>query len=139
MADDRMYLRCRCCGESIMVDKMWKSRSWFINNTDVNDFIEKHQYCGDSVLIDREMDSFELATENGVGYASISDDVKWTLNLKDIKKGEQFYKDRIKSLKDIIEPKDKEIELLKKRNKQLLDNIQELKNMIYNKEHNEDK
>lgn len=134
MADDRMYLRCRCCGESIMVDKMWQSRSWFINNTDVDDFIEKHQYCGDLVLINREMDSFELATENGVGYPSISDDVKWTLNLKDIKKGEQFYKDEINSLYDIIKTKDKEIKRIEKLNRQYLDNIQKLKNMLYNKE-----
>lgn len=54
MANDRMYLRCRACGDTMYLGKSFL-RGFFYENYDrdaktldekLNDFYDKHTYCG---------------------------------------------------------------------------------------------
>ena len=77
MADNRMYLRCRGCGEEIMLAKLFMN-DWHNVMTptekgqELFDFIEKHQHCCEGLEHDTcgmsplhpDFEPFELTYEN---------------------------------------------------------------------------
>lgn len=81
MADNRMYLRCKGCGQEIVLAKMYVSTGWYSASSPKEkgqrliDFIEKHQTCcnniGDidrHVEFDKYFEPFELIYENDPKY-----------------------------------------------------------------------
>ena len=82
MADNRMYLRCRGCGEAIVLSKMHVNVGWYSvmsmknKGAELFDFIEKHQTCCNTideydrhVETDRYFEPFDLIYENDPDFA----------------------------------------------------------------------
>lgn len=82
MADNRMYLRCRGCGDAMVLAKMHRSIGWYFvmsmkdNGAELFDFIEKHQTCCNTideydrhVEFDRDFEPFDLIYENDPDFA----------------------------------------------------------------------
>ena len=60
MANNRMYLRCRKCGETLMLAKYYPTTGYtvfnpFYKSSLMDAFFEVHKYCGNS----RNNDSFK--------------------------------------------------------------------------------
>ena len=82
MADNRMYLRCRGCGEAMVLAKMHTSTGWYSvmsaeqKGRELLDFIEKHHTCCNNiddyarhVETDRDFKPFDLIYENDPDFA----------------------------------------------------------------------
>ena len=82
MADNRMYLRCRGCGEAMVLAKMHTGMGWYSvmsaeqKGQELLDFIEKHHTCCNNideytrhVEFDRDFEPFDLIYENDPDFA----------------------------------------------------------------------
>lgn len=89
MADNRMYLRCRGCGEAMVLAKMNTGVGWYSvmsaeqKGQELLDFIEKHHTCCNNideyaryVETDRNFEPFDLIYENDPDFALGEDFVK---------------------------------------------------------------
>ena len=89
MADNRMYLRCRGCGDAIVLAKMHTSMGWYSvmsaeqMGQELFDFIEKHHTCCNNidkydrhVETDCDFEPFDLIYENSPDFALGEDYVK---------------------------------------------------------------
>jgi len=64
MANNRMYLKCKGCGEKFCFAKYYPSTKWYIrqdDNKEFNEWLDKHTYCG----MEHIEDNFELEYEQG--------------------------------------------------------------------------
>lgn len=82
MADNRMYLRCRGCGEAMVLAKMNTGVGWYSvmsaeqKGQELLDFIEKHHTCCNNideyaryVETARDFEPFDLIYENDPDFA----------------------------------------------------------------------
>ena len=89
MADNRMYLRCRGCGDAIALAKMNTGMGWYSvmsaehKGRVLLDFIEQHQTCCNTideyarhVEMDKDFEPFDLIYENNPNFAVGEDYVK---------------------------------------------------------------
>lgn len=79
MANNRLYIRCRNCGQTIFLAKHF-STPWDLrrNSEDIQEFFNQHYACENEFDYgdDNECyfeNSFQLVTEFGDGYPKITD------------------------------------------------------------------
>lgn len=72
MANDRLYLRCRQCGEIMLLAKHFLG-SWSFRRTEkeMQEFFDEHFICGGDE--DWWGHTFDLVSEMGEGYPEIDD------------------------------------------------------------------
>ena len=76
MANNRLYLRCRQCGEMLFLSKHFLS-PWHIDLDkleEINEFLDKHCDCANRKY-DVFWNSFDLVSEFGEGFPREEDEV----------------------------------------------------------------
>lgn len=92
MANDRLYMRCRQCGEMVYLSKHFLG-PWRIDPERleiINDFFDTHCWCDKKSDDHHFFNSFELVTENGEGFPEQNDPVLYNYYDLDVYKHNPF-------------------------------------------------
>ena len=101
MANDRLYMRCRQCGEMVFLSKHLMS-PWYIKPEQldkINEFFEEHCYHFDKLIeVKPEEDlhpwnSFELVSECGDGFPEETDPIEYKYYDLDVYKHEPEFRE----------------------------------------------
>lgn len=70
MANDRMYLKCKGCGEEFCLGKTYLD-GYFIYNEDtfgqkLQEFYDRHKYCVEPEMYGQKIQTFELVYDSSV-------------------------------------------------------------------------
>lgn len=77
MAENRLYLRCRQCGEMLFLSKYFYDNPWHIEPDklkEINKFFDDHNYC-ENDKYDVYFNSFDLVSEFGKGFPEENEEV----------------------------------------------------------------